>query len=284
MPILKKTSNPNLKLFIATRKKFLLAIILLWAGLALAYFGIRPQVVKLLDLNKQLGSIKGKLTQLKRKSSDLTQIETSEQFKNKEKVDEVLPSHKPILELLTNLHQAAFSSKVGMQDFSLEPGEIASASAGTTAAFNSELDTSKSNQPISSSKKYDSFEFELTVTGTEENVQKFIDLVEQIVPFTTITDLKISRLRVGRRGGDEENDDRPQISRASMTLQTYYYTQSITATLTSKLPSIADEEIKAFEKIQQFRPSGFEPQSEIIGADDLEDLFEVEGLEQFEQI
>ncbi|MBD3250183.1 MAG: hypothetical protein GF381_01250 [Candidatus Pacebacteria bacterium] len=296
----KTTQDTNWKLFITNRRKFLLAVLMIWGGLALIYFGFRPQIKNILEINKKLSAARVQLSTLRQKSSDLKQIEVSEQFENIEKVDEVLPSHKPVLELMTNLHQASFATQVAMDEFSFRPGEIASASAQPIANFQSELNTqskpttSKSRSksqtdpnPTNPNKRYSGFEFKLSVAGSKKNVTEFLTLVEQIVPLTTITDLNLSHTtnpnatNRGQAQIEESKSDSWTETKATMTLTTYYYTQSITTTLTSQLPSIGDQEVEAFEKIQQFRPSGFRPQSEIINSGELEDFFEVDSLEQF---
>lgn len=275
-----KNNNQNFKLILATRKRLILAIVLAWAAVGVAFFGIKSQVIALLDQRQELEKTRQELSQLKIKSSDLKQIEVSKQFQKKEKVDEVLPSHKPLLELLTNLQQAAMTTKVTLEEFSVSPGKVASVSAQPLNVTDPKQKTKRS----SSGRSYDTLDLKLIAKGESASVDEFTSLVERIVPFTTITDLKIKRQTVQASNLPEAtasaSSSEVVTAEADISLSTYYFTQSISTTLAQQLPSIGDEEIEAFEKIQQFRPSDFQPVTQLKEGT-VEDLFEVEGIEAF---
>jgi len=68
------------------------------------------------------------------------------------------------------------------------------------------------------------------------------------------------------------------VSTAELVLNTYYYTGSISTSIEAQLPSVGDEELRVFDTIQKFRPSEFEPPTEIKESD-VEDFFGIEGFE-----
>ena len=124
MPLLESKNEANLKLFFNTRQKIILAMALIWGALAMIFLAIKPQVVYLFELNDNLEAERQTLAALKRKVQELDQIEFSQQFERKEKVDEVLPSNKPLLELLFNLNQAMIQTKANVTELKMSPGKI----------------------------------------------------------------------------------------------------------------------------------------------------------------
>ena len=124
MPLLESKNEANLKLFFNTRQKIILAMALIWGALAMIFLAIKPQVVYLFELNDNLEAERQTLAALKRKVQELDQIEFSQQFERKDKVDEVLPSNKPLLELLFNLNQAMIQTKASVTELKISPGKI----------------------------------------------------------------------------------------------------------------------------------------------------------------
>jgi hypothetical protein len=268
MPLIEKGADNNIKLFINTRRYLLLSIILVWGTVALGAFAIKPQIDLVFNFRSDLAQEKDQYQNLVRKINELKQIEISQQFQQKETVDEVLPSHKPVLELLSNLYQAMQRAEVEVSALKINPGEIATEAAEaviTTPAQKTKKTTTVTKTP----KAYNSLKLDLTVNGEQEKVDEFLELVERISPFTSIVELNI------KKTFNKERD--MTVTVAELLLNTYYYTQKIDSNITDQLPSVGEKELKAFNTIQQFMPSGFRPSTEIESAD-LEDLFGVRGL------
>ncbi len=262
MAFLSSSSDQNLQLFINTRRFLLLSIILIWGTVGLIFFAIKPQVQNMFALQTNLSKEREKYQNLTRKMQDLNTIEISAEFQQKDKVDEVLPSYKPVLELLFNLNQAMNRSEVQIESLMLRPGEIDSEAAES-------LIQDKPTTEISRRNPYRSLATELAVVGFDEDVDYFLDLVERIAPFTSIVELTINR--------SDREDDQPATT-ATMILNTYYYTQTITTRIDEELPSVDEEELRAFQTIQEFTPSGFE-KPEDIQSTNVEDLFGIRGFE-----
>lgn len=265
MPIMDTGSENNIKLFFNTRRHLLLAIVLIWSIVALVFFAIKPQVQTLFVLRSNLEIEKEQYMDISRKIQDLQSIRISDQFQQKEKVDEVLPSYKPVMELLFNLNEAMKESNVGITSLLINPGEIATESAEISLLDPTSRDAATQRRQ----QRYSALRMELIVSGAEERVDQFLQLVERIAPFTSIVELEINT-RTDREGVTR--------TEAEMLLHTYYYTQTIVTRIDDQLPSIGEKELKAFETIQQFMPSGFQKPTAIQGAD-LEDLFGIRGFE-----
>lgn len=263
MPILEtKNQAPNLRLVIKNRQPLVIGLLLVWGALSLLFFAARPQFNQIWEIKTKIENQRASLKQLQRKVQELEQLKLSTEFQQKDKVDEVFPSHKPLLELLANLSQAAKSSQVLINSFEISPGQVASTGAELIIPKNSAA--------------YQALELDLTVRGSEKNVDDFLDLVEKISPITTITELVISHAQpvVSKTATSSATSNQTVIATARMTLETYYYTQSVKTTLAAKLPSVGEKEIAAFNTIQKFLPSDFTPVNQIQPSD-LNDIFGV---------
>lgn len=276
----------NLKLLLNVRRYFLLAAALMIGSVALIGLAIKPQVESILAINKEINQERQYFEDLTQKLNELKHIEFSAQFEQKDKVDQVLPSHKPILEILFNLSQASRQHGIIISELNFSPGEIATESAQIN------------NQPAaaSSGNPYSALQIDLTIEGRNDDLGPFITTVERIAPISTITDLKMgkkeytarTRPRLSDPDGslldNEDREERPppqeeeETVTAELALETYYYTNTIITKVDDKLPSVGDDEVKVFETIQKFMPTEFEQPSEIQSSD-IEDLFDVEGFD-----
>ncbi|MFH2118483.1 MAG: GspMb/PilO family protein, partial [Candidatus Paceibacterota bacterium] len=193
------------------------------------------------------------------KAQELEQLKFSPEFAQAEQINRVLPSHKPLLELLNNLNSVAGETKVSITDFEISPGEIASDSTQAKEAGSSK----KSNTD------YDRLDLDLTIVGPLPQVRMFMDLIEKVSPLTTITNLTIDR--------KVNNSQIEDATRADLSLSAYYYTKPISSTLSSALPIISEEEKRVFQAILEFSPTQIEGQTTIISGNN-NDLFGIQGL------
>lgn len=258
MPILNKLSSFNLNVLLGSRKNLVMAIAFGLTGLIL--LGLTyTQAGGALATNKKMATEQQKITQLNIKAQQLEQLKLSPEFAQAETVNRVLPSHKPLLELLNNLNSVAGETSVSITEFEISPGEIASDSTQVAQQ------TTKKKQT-----DYDRLDLKLTIIGELGQIRRFMDLIERVSPLTTITSLTVDR-KV--EGGQLSNT-----TRADLALSTYYYTKSIASTLSSPLPEISAREREVFQDILSFTPSELESQTEIIGGSN-EDLFGINGLD-----
>lgn len=265
MPILESSQEMNPKLLLNTRRFLFLTGILVLGGVALIGFAIKPQIEAILKSSKTISKDRQHFDNLTQKLNELKQIEFSAEFEQKDRVNEVLPSYKPVLEILYNLNQASQQNQVIIQELEFSPGKLATESAETT------------NSISANNEGYSPLKLNLTAEGKSEDLDNFLAIIERIAPFTTITELEISEQ--GQRTGQEQQPEvEEERKSADMTIETYYYTNTITTKIDASLPSVGEEQMNVFETIQSFRPTQFEKPKEI-KSDDIEDLFGIEGFD-----
>jgi hypothetical protein len=258
MLLLNKLNTFNFKSLWGTRKNLGLALAFAFTGLSLFVLAYN-QTNGALAANRQLKTEQQKLTQLDRKAQELEQLKLSPEFAQADVINRVLPSHKPLLELLNNLNNVAGQTTVAITEFEINPGEIASDSTQAT------------KQPAAKKKStdFDQLDLKLTIVGDLAQIRNFMDLIERVSPMTTITSLSVDR-----QSGDTELSS---ATRADLALSTYYYTKSISSALSSPLPEISAREREVFQAILAFTPAELEAQTEIIGGSNT-DLFGINGL------
>lgn len=281
MAILESKEERNIRLFLNTRRHLLLSIALIWGTVCISFFAIKPQFESIFEQRNQLKKDTTQLASMTRKLNELEQVRVSEQFKYKEKVDEVLPSKKPILELLAGLHQISQQSKISVTALKINPGEIndeATAEVITkkTTPVAQEKPTTKSagqsQTNETKSKGYNYLKMELKIKGSREGVDQFLTSIEQIAPFTSVVELTLREPKNVKDPSDQ------LLSEAEIALQTYYYTQTISVNVDNPLPAIGDAELRAFTTIQRFLPPNYQKPTDISSAD-IEDLFGISGFE-----
>ncbi|MGD9129902.1 MAG: hypothetical protein PVJ09_05440 [Candidatus Woesebacteria bacterium] len=259
--IAKKPKRPfNLRLFMSTRRFMFFGIICFVVAFLMVFLFTYPQLGAISELRNKISPQERKLKSYEQKVLKLNQIQSMPEFQQSSKVDEVLPSYKPLLELLSNFNQIAKQTEVKFTKFELSPGEIASPGA--------ELAISK-RQSVTG---YDTLEVEMTVEGELKQVDQFMNLIERITPLTTIIDFSIQR-----RGIAQGQSASKVKAEAEILTHTYFYTQTVEATLHANLPQIGQTEIKVLNLIEELKPSEFKQQTQIIGGDK-EDLFGLKGL------
>jgi len=262
MPEDKKKQQFNYRTFIINRKSMAIAIGLFSAAAMLVVFAIVPQFQEALALNSEFKKEKPKLEKLQKKLVELDNIQFSPEFLQKELVDAALPSKKPLLELLTSLHTITEADNVSIDEFSLTPGLVATNEAEILADAKKRSNTDG----------VDIIDVEMTVSGGFADVGKFLIDLEKISPFTTITQLALSS---SATGDDFNNQDRDM--KAKIITKSYFFTQSISASVEAPLPAINALEQGVLNDLADFSNIDLPDQLEITGGG-LEDLFGVDPL------
>ena len=253
----------NYRTFLINRRPLAAAIGLAVVSACLVMFAIIPQFQETLDLNSQLSSEKPKLERLQRKLVELDNIQFSPEFSQRSIVDGALPSKKPLLELLTSLHTISEADNVSIDEFSLNPGLVATSEAEIVADAKSKTNASG----------VDTIDVEMSVTGTFENVGNFLINLEKISPFTTITQLGLS----SRNSGDDFNEQASDMQ-AKITIQSYFFTQSVAASIEAPLPTLNALEQNVLTELADFSQVDLPEQLEVTGGG-LQDLFGVDPLD-----
>lgn len=237
----------NLKVFVATRREFLLGVLCILVGVLIVVMAAIPQINQARELRQDIRAETKSLEGLENKLSQLKNISFDPDFEERQVVLDALPSRKPLLELLNSLSVLVEDVSVGVGSMALKPGEVATDAAALRQ---------RGPGPV------DSLEISMGVTGTFDNVQAFLTRIEQISPFTTITELTLSTpRRVSADAGVS----------ATLTLESYYFTRTVTQTLAAPLPIIGAPEKTVLAALQSFAPDTYVEQTEIRGG----------GLERF---
>jgi hypothetical protein len=260
---MKNKPEINIQSLVTNRRYLIFSGVSILVALMVVFSGIIPQINSLLDLRQDINQGQEKLILLRQKTTDLENIEAREAYDSLESVDRILPSKKPLLELLTALNLVAGKNDVIFVDMSLSPGKIASESAEF-------LDVAKTSakrkkvQPATGD-GYDSLVVELEIFGLFSDVQRFFLDIEKVAPLTTITSLSL----------DIKSDDiiRPSDEvQAEVVLGSYYFTQSVAASLGSSLPNIGSKEREIIAEIKNYLYPTLNIQEQIKGGG-LDDLF-----------
>ncbi len=259
----------NIRYLLTTRRPLLLTGILgLVSVLLLLAVGL-PQVQQNFTLWNTWQKEKAARDQLRKKVAQLQQVSTDITADQAALVNTVMPSRKPLLELLSGLNQVALLTNVTFQTVELSPGSIATVAAETTPTTKRTGNTRKANQ------EYETLEVDLTVTGRLGDINRFFQQVEQVAPATTITALSLQK-QAGRASltvaTTEQIAPADEVYEADMTVETYYFTKSISATLDSPLPTIGAAEQALLEQMRSYTKGSVQTQDRIEGGG-LQDLF-----------
>ena len=239
--MIEKKKEFNWKLFWNTRQEYVLAMLFFVLSFMILMVGTLSQIG---PIREGLTELKDKQTEVARyesKANQLTELAEDEEFQKSSEIDKVLPSHKPLLEILTNLNNVANTTEVVIKNFSLNPGAIASDSTQVKKTVSTE--------------KYNYLDLDFSVTGPLWKVQNFMTLIEQTTPISTITSISLNR---------NIAEDKNAEAQATLILRTFYFTQPIKTTITSPLPEINTEDQKILANISNLRPNNLEEQTEVI--------------------
>jgi hypothetical protein len=254
----------NWRLFVRNRRFLLYAVGVIVLSLGLVLKASVPLVSSILSADSELKEKNKSVRQLEQKAESLRNLQAGDVVAKQQLVNQILPSRKPVLELLTSLNVVAGQTGVSFIDFQVSPGEIASDSTAVSPRA-----VARKNKDMS----YDTVSVQLTAVGTFQQVQEFLRKTEQLAPLTTVTDLNLS-IKRKRVGVVEEND---AVS-AELVLDTYFYTQSLKAALAAPLPALNQQHEDLLAQLGTFMVPTYSQQQEIISSGVL-DLFGVTTLQ-----
>lgn len=261
---MKKNNSFNLKLFLSIRRYLALSIASAVIGAIFLLFLAYPRIDSLNNLSKKIKNEQQVLEKYQTKIKDTEQIALLKEFQNKEAIDQVLPSYKPLLELLNSLNNLAISNQTILEKLDLSPGKIASQGAEIT------------EEKASNKTGYAGMEISFTARGQLENLDNFLNSIEQMSPITSVKSISLQRKE------QESNGETIIFASADLVLTTHYYTQSVKTTIESPLPKIGSKELEIFNVILSFQQSDLEKQTEIKDGGN-EDVFGIDNWEQIQE-
>lgn len=253
-----------------TRRFLVLAVAAGAVAALLVLFGIWPQVTTALELNTELQAQNRTVESLEDKARQLEQVTSPELLENIETVNALLPSKKPLLELLNSLNVVAGQTGVTYTGLELTPGSIAtdSASLGDSGA------TRRPSLATGNSSDADTLEVKLRVQGSLEQLNQFFSLVERTAPISTITALSLTPQGRAAIFSDGQNEVVPNSYEAEVTINTAYFTRPVAAAINAALPTITSDQEQFLNDIAQFTIETLPEQQGIVGGG-INDLFGV---------
>ncbi|PIY80896.1 MAG: hypothetical protein COY80_00575 [Candidatus Pacebacteria bacterium CG_4_10_14_0_8_um_filter_42_14] len=255
----KKAKQPfNLQLFLHTRRSLAIAIGLVLASVILLVAVCIPQIKASLEVNTTIAKENERLTKLKQKFSELSNITYQPEYEQIDFVSATLPSHKPLLELITSLYAVTQKSGVVVSNFEISPGLVSTSSAEY-------VNTGKG--------AYDSLELKLSVGGTYDQLQQFMLLTETVTPFTTISELSLN----ATFDNESATVDQSKASSASLVTTTFFFTQPISVSLEQPLPKLTTTDQIVLNELASFEKIDLPEQNTILGGGS-EDIFRVAKL------
>lgn len=259
----KPKNDLSFKILLNTRIHLFYTAAVVLTVLVVLLVGLIPQIQEVISLNSTLAKERPKLDRLNQKLISLDEVQFTPEFAQIDIVNSALPSKKPLLELLTSLQSISAANSIFINNLELSPGEIATESGSFNAGTNSNRTGKKSAGAV------DSLTITMDIVGQQEQVREFLNLIEKITPFTTITQLSVELSR--RNQGSEE------LLEASITTESYFFTKSLTATVESALPQLSQKDREVLTTLADFVENDLPEQTEITGGG-LEDLFGVDAL------
>lgn len=256
-----------------TRRYLLVAVVCGLMGVVMLTAVAMPQFNKILSTQAKLTQEKKTLGQLQNKAQALNESQTLDLVNEAQLINSALPSHKPLLELMTSLNFVASWAQVSITDIQLSPGEISTDSAKTAESAKVVKTTSTKSKKVAL-KNYKNLDVDLTVEGSLDKVNLFLKNLENTVPFSTVTQFTLSEIK-----GRATSDTNPDVKnyRAELTISTYYFTQSINAALAAPLSQVGNDEQSVLAKLKSYTVLNQAQQKEIQGGGS-QDLFGVNSL------
>lgn len=248
----------NWEIFIHTRQFLLYTVGLGLLSAGLVFLAAIPQFRQAWELRSEHLSEKPKLEKLKQKLASLESVRFTPEFAQVDVVNQALPSKKPLLELMVSLSNVAIETGAVIENFEISPGIVASDAA----------EVQQNAKKVTSKGFVDTLDVALTVTGSDTAVQQFIREVEQMAPFTTITQLSLTSLLSNSEESQRE---------AVMATSTFFFTKSVKATVEAPLPQLSVQDQQVLANLATLIPSDLPEQTEVTGGG-LEDLFGVDPL------
>jgi Tfp pilus assembly protein PilO len=273
--------NINWKTFLTTRRYLVFTGCVVGLTGMMVLGAIFPQVSQSLQLYQESQLEATKLKTLQSKVSALDQIRDLQQA-DRTKVDQILPSEKPLLQLITALNTVASQSQVTLSEIQLNPGKISTQSGtltgispgGTAGASGSATRPAAVTQMATnrSASGVEKLTVGLTVSGSLEQINQFLENIENVVPITDVTSIQLAT--AGRSTSVVATGSANPAAgfQAQLKLSTYFFTQPILATVEAPLPKVGAREQQLLGNLNTFIFPNFQKQQQLQGGG-LQDLF-----------
>lgn len=244
-----KKPKYNLKYILTTRKFLLISIGLSALSLFLFFTLIFPKIQSIQEQRNVLEKEQKKLAKLESKLGILENVNSIDAFSERERIETILPSEKPLFSLLHKFEAAAAKNGVVITSFNVSPGQISTDSADT-----------KKKSTAAKSKTLEVMNLDTTVVGSITDINTFLADVDQLSPLTDVEKISFS----AARGVEtvQVTDPTQKVFEAVLSLATYFYTGQPEVQVDKELPTIADLDQETLTKLAEFDISEVIPNSE----------------------
>jgi hypothetical protein len=256
-----KIKNINPKYIFQVRRYMLIAVILAVTSFSLLGYVLLAQLPQVIQVHNDMKTEEEKLEQLRQKAASLQDTSFIDQEGNRQRIDILLPSKKPLLQLLNNTGKAADDAGVTLASIETSPGRIASGSAQLQSAV-SQFDFSAPGTKING---IDVLTIGLSVNGTLPQLNAFFKKIEQITPISDIIQLQLN---------SQSSSPNPDFYEAKMRIASYYFTQRIAVAVDTPLPLIPGNQQDFLKNLDNFEFNA-ETQQPTIQGGGLNDLFKI---------
>lgn len=243
------------------RSLFTFSLLIFVTSILVVALIVYPQITHILETKDKIEQKQKQIAVLENKVKQIEQtLLQSDYLINNETVELALPSSKPLLEMLMSLDQVKRATEVEVFDIETQPGLLATASARVA---------------VSKRQSHDNMPLEFTLKATFDQVTEFMDLLEKISPFTTLTKFEISGGGSSRISATSEGSE--EIIQVAVESKTYFFNPSVNYSMTAPLPKLSQESSIVLAKLSEFTTIPLPEQFEITGGG-LEDLFGIESI------
>lgn len=262
--IIETKKKYNLRYILNTRRFLAMMVGVVVLSIGMLIFVLLPQITSVTELLSELDSTNTEVQNLELKVNQLNNLPNSDLLAQKSKIDRILPSKKPLLDLLSAFEQVAAKTDVTFSDVSLSPGLISTDSAqlDPKSSANARLLANRRK-----SSDYDQIDLDLKVVGTFVNINLFLQEIEKVAPMTTITSMSLREKNVANSDGQNVLN-----FEAELVTTSYFYTKSVSSSVRSPLPELNSDQMKILADINSFYIPNISEQTRIQGGG-LEDLF-----------
>lgn len=234
-----KKPQLNFKYLIATRRFLLLSLMLSGVSLLVFFVIIVPRIQNVQSSITVLRTDRDKLVVLQHKLKTLENVTQIDAYQQREAINTILPSYKPLLPLMAGFEQIATEHTIIVSSFDISPGSISTDSSETKIQS-----TKLQSQTI------ESMEIQTTVIGTIDNLNGFFASLDTLAPLTELTSVSLTPLR----RGVSPDDTQPQFPfEAQLAIVSYFYQDQPALSPTQKLPEISTISQTVLPKLKDFR-------------------------------
>ncbi len=259
-----KQKKTNYQYLLQTRKFLLVSIGLAAVCAFVALTILFPNVSKVTTLSANIKKEQRKLDNLQKKKDILQNVSSTDLYGKKDKINAILPSTKPLLQLLNQIDRVSSENQVIISEFGLVPGQISTDSA-------KEKTTKKS--PTQNA-NVDSIETKIVVVGTINRINAFLKEINFIAPLTQITELSLKG--INRKDLVEQQTAGESVFEATLTLSTSFFVGKVQADPAKSLPDVKTFTNEQSSELDQFKVgvSSQLPLNPVLNPDGKKDLFQ----------